>query len=155
MDTMAQLIAHLVGDYMLQSDWAAAEKTKKSLAALMHVLTYMVPFLILTRNPYTLAVIVGTHFVIDRWRLARYVCWAKNFLAPPHIERKTCGCLPNEGRCPDCGKSTWVRNLPWAECSGTGYGPDKPPFMAVWLMIITDNTMHLICNYLALKYIGV
>ena len=36
--TAAQLVAHAVGDYVLQSDWAATEKTKRSLAALVHVL---------------------------------------------------------------------------------------------------------------------
>lgn len=77
-----QLIAHAVGDYILQSDWMATEKTKRSLAALCHVLTYVLPFFFLTRDPKKLAVIMITHFVIDRWRLARFVVWAKNWLAP-------------------------------------------------------------------------
>lgn len=124
-----QVIAHLVGDYILQSDWMAAEKTKKNLAALAHVATYVLPFLFLTRSLPALAVIVGTHFVIDRWRLARYVCWAKNWLAP----------------------AGW--NKPWSECQKTGYTPDKPDFMAVWLLIIVDNTMHVVCNALALRWL--
>ena len=67
-----------MGDYLLQSEWMAREKTRRSLAALVHCLTYLLPFLLLTRNPYTLLVIGGTHFIIDRWHLARYVAWVKN-----------------------------------------------------------------------------
>ena len=78
MFTVDQLIAHGVGDYLLQSEWMAREKTKRSLAALVHSLTYLLPFLFITTNPLTLAVIGGTHFVIDRWHLARMVAWLKN-----------------------------------------------------------------------------
>ncbi|RLA29302.1 MAG: DUF3307 domain-containing protein, partial [Gammaproteobacteria bacterium] len=42
-----QLIAHAVGDFLLQSEWMAREKTKRSLAALVHCLTYILPFLLL------------------------------------------------------------------------------------------------------------
>lgn len=123
------VIAHLVGDYMLQSDWAATEKTKKTTTAISHVLLYTLPFLVLTRSPAALAFICGTHFVIDRWRLARYICWAKNWLAPPG----------------------W--NKPWAECQATGYTPDKPAWLAYPLLFVVDNTLHLICNALALTYL--
>ena len=34
--TADQLLAHAVGDYVLQSDWMATEKATKSLAALAH-----------------------------------------------------------------------------------------------------------------------
>ncbi len=132
-----QLIAHLIGDYFLQSDWMAVEKTKKNLAALAHVATYVVPFLFLTQSPVALAVIVGTHFVIDRWRLARYICWAKNWLAPRWID----------------DNGTMVRNIEWKHCTPTGYTQDKPLFLSVWLLIIVDNTMHILCNALALRYL--
>lgn len=122
-----QILAHLVGDYIIQSDWMANEKTKRSIAAAAHALSYALPFLFLTLDPLALAIIVGTHFVIDRWRLARFVCWAKNW--------------------------PWDRQA-WADCSGTGYHKDRPAWLAVWLLIIADNTMHLICNGLALKLVG-
>lgn len=125
--TADQLIAHAVGDYILQSDWMATEKTKRTLAGLAHVATYILPFLFLTLDPVALAFIAGTHFAIDRWRLARYVCWIKNWLG--------------------------TGNKPWAECKATGYTPDKPPWLAVWLLIITDNTMHVILNGIALAYL--
>jgi hypothetical protein len=125
-----QIVLHLVGDYVLQSDWMANEKTKKSLAAFAHAASYTLPFLLLTRSLLALAVIGGTHFVIDRWRLARYVVWAKNFFAP---------------------KGFWPP--PWKDCTGTGYPPDRPAWLAVWLLIIADNTMHLVLNGLALRFL--
>lgn len=128
MITGDQLLAHVVGDYVLQSDWMATEKTKRSVATLAHVLAYSLAFLPLTHDLRALAFIACTHFLIDRWRISRHVSWAKNFLAP---------------------RSGWPR--PWAECSVTGYAPDKPPFMSVWLMIIVDQAMHVACNGFALQ----
>jgi len=173
--TADQLIAHAVGDYILQSDWMANTKTQKSSAALAHVLTYFLPFLFLTTSWKALAVIIGTHFVIDRWRLARYVCWAKNFLAPkwivpivPLAQPLSGGSIKlNAGRAgvseddsEDNEQTTIakvskpIRNHPWSECSGTGYYKERPPFLAVWLLIAADNIMHVIINGLALKYLG-
>ncbi len=129
MVTANQIVCHLIGDYVIQSDWMASEKTKRSLPALLHVLCYGLVFLVLSPSWTALAVIVGTHFLIDRFRLIRYVCWAKNFLGPRGA------------------------NKPWAECKGTGYDPDKPAWLTVWLMIITDNILHIVINALALAYL--
>jgi len=126
MITADQLVAHAVGDYILQSDWMATEKTKQNAAAAAHAFTYTLPFLFLTRSPAALAVIMGTHFVIDRYRLARYVVWAKNWLGP---------------------------NKPWAECSATGYPADRPAWLTVWLLIIADNVLHVLINGIALRYL--
>jgi hypothetical protein len=127
MITADQLVAHAVGDYILQSHWMANEKTKRSTAALCHVATYALPFLLLRPSAAALTVIVGTHFVIDRWRLARFVCWAKN------------------RPCPGA--------RPWAECSATGYPSECPPWLAVWLLIIADNVMHVLINGAALRWL--
>ena len=78
MFTADQLVAHAVGDYILQSHWMATEKTKQHFAAVAHALTYTLPFLLITQSPAALAVICGSHFLIDRYRLARFVVWAKN-----------------------------------------------------------------------------
>jgi hypothetical protein len=146
--TADQLLLHIVGDYVIQSDWMATEKTKRSLAALAHVVTYAIPFLLLTRSAAALAVIVGTHFVIDRWRLARYVCWTKNWLAPAKW------CLACDRWGGECHETHQVpRNPPWAECAGTGYSVDRPAWLATWLMIIVDNTMHVAINGAALRWL--
>lgn len=126
MITADQLVAHAVGDYILQSDWMANEKTKQNAAAAAHAFTYTLPFLFLTTSPAALAVILGTHFVIDRWRLARYIVWVKNWMGP---------------------------NRPWSECVATGYPADRPAWLTVWLLIIADNTLHVLCNGLALNYL--
>lgn len=126
MITADQLVAHAIGDYILQSDWMAQEKTKRTVAALAHVTTYALPFIAFGASPWALAAIAGSHFVIDRWRLARYLVWAKNWMGP---------------------------NKPWADCVGTGYPPERPPWMAVWLLIIADNILHVLCNGLALRYL--
>ena len=147
--TADQLLAHAVGDYVIQSDWMASEKTKKNVAALAHALTYTLPFLLLTTSGLALLVICGTHFIIDRWRLARYVCWAKNWIGLPRREPAKVG---ENGLV--VSPETWVLpNRPWAECRGTGYSPQKPDWLAVWLLIIADNVMHVACNGAALKWL--
>jgi hypothetical protein len=128
--TAAQFIAHGVGDYILQSQWMADNKTKHSTAALAHVATYILPFLLLTHSPLALVVIGGTHFLIDRFRLARYLCWLKN------------GPLMR-----------WHGGLVWKRMTATGYQDAVPAWMAVWLFIICDNLCHILLNGLALAYI--
>jgi hypothetical protein len=139
--TADQLALHVLGDYVLQSDWMASEKVKRSIAALAHVVLYTLPFLSLTQSPIALAVILGSHFIIDRWRLARYVVWAKNFLAPKWIR-------VGEGEA-----TRLVRNLPWEECKGNGYDPQRPAWLTTWLMIAADNLMHVLCNAAALRWL--
>lgn len=123
------LLTHLVGDYLIQSDWMAQNKTKRWWPAWVHALVYGLPFLFVTQSPAALAVIVGTHAVIDHYRLARYVVWAKNFLGPRSSVR------------------------PWKECEATGYPPDMPVWLSTWLMIIVDNTIHLLINVAAVKWL--
>lgn len=119
--TADQLVAHAIGDYVLQSDWMANEKTKRSVAAGVHAATYTLPFLFITTSLSALFVIVVTHFAIDRWRLARYVCWLKNFLQPGFQRIRTCSCGPEETCGVGCGVPVpeVVHNHPWSECSGT------------------------------------
>lgn len=116
------VLAHLAGDYLLQSDWMATEKTKRWWPAIAHALAYGIPFLLVTRSIPALAVIVGTHAVIDRYRLARHVVWAKNHLAPAG------------------------HNPPWRDCTATGHPVDRPVWLTTWLLIIADNTIHLAIN---------
>jgi len=123
-----QIIAHFVGDYILQSDWMVREKTRRWLAALIHVIFYTLPFLFLTTNPVTLAIIAGTHMVIDRYRLARHLIWIKNY--------------------------PWPGSKPWVECKETGFDDNVPKYLSAWLLIIVDNTVHILINGAAISYIG-
>jgi hypothetical protein len=161
--TAGQMVAHLFGDYVIQSDWMASEKTKNSMAAAAHAVTYAIPFLFITQSWKAMAFIVMTHFVIDRWRLARYVCWMKNFLAPRWINVKLSPGAPaspeyerlrKRAKANDRGElEISIRNHPWSACAGTGYHRDKPMWMSVWLMIIADNCLHLVCNAFAIGWL--
>lgn len=124
------LLAHLVGDYVLQSHWMATRKTTEWWPAIAHGLTYTLPYVLVTQSPLALLVIASTHIVIDRYRLAKHVSWAKNQMGP----RDT--------------RPTWVD----AKANG-GYSKETPVWMSTWLMIITDNTLHLLINTLAVLYL--
>ena len=121
---MEQLILHLIGDYVTQSDWMANEKTKRFLPAFIHATVYSLPFLLIASLPAWL-IIYGTHFLIDRYRLARYVVYTKEYLSPSI----------------------------YYPITATGYSNDKPLWLSVWLMIVCDNTMHLLINYIVIKYL--
>ena len=158
---MIQLKLHLIGDYILQSDWMAQNKTKRSWPALCHAFVYSLPFLLLTQSPAALAVIFGTHFLIDRFRLARYVVWAKNATLQPwwfmvmatekEIEQLEAlaagGCELSKASL--LAREKWL----WSNCSATGYPSDAPPWLAVWLLIAADNTLHLAINYAAIRWL--
>lgn len=120
--TADQLLAHAVGDYILQSHWMATQKTKRSLAAAVHAVSYTLPFLFLTQSVAALAVICCTHFLVDRFRLARFVVWYKNGYA-----------------------------FAGAPVTATGYRDDVPAWLSVWLLIAADNIIHVIINGIALK----
>lgn len=174
----ALVLTYILGhfsDYVIQSDWMANEKLKKHTAALVHALVYTLPFLLVTTSWQALVVICVSHFLIDRYRLARYVCWAKNFLAPPDTggsdrvvllsgrevyarevpesERPTV--LTRDGKKVSEVYTRWWR--PWRECDKTGYPNDrhaKVPWMTTWLMIKADNNLHQLINFFAVYYLG-
>jgi hypothetical protein len=158
-------LAHLFGDYVVQSDWMAADKLHDPLAAAAHAATYAACFLPVTRNPRAIAVIGLSHFVIDRWRLARYVCWVKNQAAPARYRypwshaRKTGYHDETEHNVETLrtrvGTSTDMASITQAlresREPGPCAAPAKPAWLAVWLMIIADNTIHLAINRWALR----
>jgi hypothetical protein len=42
----------------------------------------------------------------------------------------------------------------WDDCKATGYPSATPQWLAVFLLIAADNTLHLAINYFALKFGG-
>src|SRR6266705_2933523 len=104
----------------------AVNKTKNNWAALIHAIAYTLCFVPLWLNhQWSGVVIFVSHFLIDRFSLAKYVVFAKNHLG---------------------------MNPSWADCRATGYPSSTPVWLAVWLLIVADNTLHLTINYLALRY---
>jgi hypothetical protein len=78
---MVQLLLHLWGDYIFQNDWMATNKVKNNLigylSCLIHCVLYSLPFLLIC-NVSQIGIIFITHFVIDKYRLAKYLCRLKN-----------------------------------------------------------------------------
>lgn len=127
---MKQALAHLWGDYVLQNHWEATQKVNHNLPAATHAIKYTACFLPLTRNWKALAVIGSTHYVLDRYRLAKHVSWLKNGIGVPAEYRYS-----------------------WGQAKrNSGYPADTPPWLSTWLMIITDNTIHMTINAAALEY---
>lgn len=154
--TPDQLLAHAVGDYVLQSDWMAVEKTKHRAVALVHALAYSLPFLLLHPSLNAWVLIVLTHALIDHYRFARYVVYAKEWLFDP---RALLWLYGEQWRLRVGARfgleSPWKDSphpKPFVECP-TGYDPDKPAWLAVWLLIITDNVMHVLINAYAFRYL--
>lgn len=163
---MTELLAHLFGDYVLQSHVMATRKTSSLAWALIHATFYTLPFLFLTHSPVALAVILGTHALIDRFAVARRWCEFYGVGFPGLWWRtKTCECghdlkshifsimtvegtggppIRSErticGETADCGCDT-PRPLPF---------PVPPPVLGMVLIIVVDNAMHLLINHIAL-----
>jgi len=145
---MEQLLLHTIGDYWLQSDWMALNKSKKTLNCLVHCVVYTSLFLFLTTSIWALSFIFLTHFLIDRFPIIvrKLIYWKNHF---------------------PCGYPEWDL------CASTGYyddspyNPKKPSsdmvkkmgaprhfFITIWLYIVSDNLLHLLCNFIALKYLA-
>lgn len=120
------IIAHLVGDYLIQNKWMAVEKTSRLWPAVVHGVTYTLPFLFITQSWLALLVICVTHIVIDRYRLPKYFIWAKNQLAPRQMRPKEVGATGDD---------------------------DSPVWLSTWLLIIADNTIHLLINIAAIMWL--
>ena len=121
------LLAHLVGDYVLQSHVMATRKLASWRWAAIHAAVYSIPFALLlslaapTRALPALLVVGGTHAVIDRLGVARRWCqWYG--VGHPGL---------------------------WAAKEGFE-GP--PPHIGAWLGIIVDNTFHLLINAAAVAW---
>ena len=126
----AALLAHLVGDYLLQNDWIANRKTQSWRVAALHGLLYTLPFMLVTQSWAALAVIASTHVVIDRLRLVKHLIWLVNAASP----------------------RSWRYAWPEAR-DNMGFKADKPVWMAFWLMVVIDNTTHMLINVGAIKWL--
>jgi len=69
---MNWIFAHLIGDFIIQTDWMAFNKKKNSLACAIHVVVYMIPFLLCGLQWWQLLLIAVQHFAQDR---TRFVTW--------------------------------------------------------------------------------
>lgn len=121
-------ILHLVGDYLTQNDWMAQNKTKVSIIAATHAFIYSAPFLFLFHNPNGKTNYYWLIIIVSHFFIDRFRL-----------------------------ATYWIKLINWNWSSiNFGYADDKPSFMSTWLMIIIDNTFHILFNslsiYLAYKY---
>lgn len=137
---MEQLLCHLFADYWLQNDWMALNKKKHFWIALVHSIIYTIPFLLLTKSILALSVICITHAIIDYTRIVEMFNRIKNW---KFDEDECCLFIPDNY----IGKSFSQYNFKLRD----GYN-GRPFAIRVWLIIIQDNILHLIINYLSIKY---
>jgi len=144
---MTQILVHLWGDFVLQSDWMALNKSKRSFNCLIHVLIYTSFFLLLTTSWKALLVIGGTHFLIDRFPIiVKRLIWLKNHLNPQfsYVPFKYCNIT---------GYFDDLTNAKTPKKEIKQYGTPRLFSVTIWLCIITDNLFHLTINYFAIKYL--
>lgn len=148
---MEQLLCHIFADYLTQSDWIALNKSKRTVPCLVHVLLYTAAFLIITTSWKTLLIIGAVHFILDRFPvIIRRLIWVKNHINPkfqyvPFDKCNVTGYYDNV--------QNEAANKPFVTESINGFTP-RLNSVTIWLYIITDNFLHLLTNYLAIKYLG-
>lgn len=85
------LIAHLVGDYLLQIGWMAGNKTKNWLATLTHSAVYTLTVAVLAAffingfSPWGFVLIFVSHAIIDRRFITTF--WVTTIMTTPESER--------------------------------------------------------------------
>jgi hypothetical protein len=79
-------MAHFLGDFIFQNDFMAAGKKKSNWICLLHIVTYLIPFLFCGLAPWQLILIGIEHYAQDR---TNFVVWFMNlkgsklFAQPP------------------------------------------------------------------------
>lgn len=133
---MEQLLCHLFSDYWLQNDWMAVNKKKYFLIALVHAIVYTIPFLLLTKSLLALSVICITHAIIDHTDIVYKLNQIKNW----DFRQDNYAFLDSQIELGEI----------MAPVKDGYFG--RPFAVRVWLIIIQDNILHLIINYLSIKY---
>lgn len=173
---MPELIAHLFGDYVVGQDhWMAGAKASSWRAAAAHALLYTLCFLFVTRSPLAILVILSTHFVIDRYRLAKHWCdfWGvgkPGLIANGRFARwvDRLDARDADARATEAYEAKlayWLVNFklgvqtlaerphPGGPIGPRGVAGPAPDWLAAWLMIIVDNSAHLLINHLAIAHL--
>lgn len=119
---MIQLFLHLLGDFFLQNDWMAVNKSKYNklgwLTCSLHCLLYSIPFGLYYHSWPVFLLILLSHFLVDKFSIAKYI----------------------------------TRFVNWNWKTDLGFSEDRPPFLTVWIHIIRDNSIHIAGNYLIIQH---
>jgi hypothetical protein len=142
-------LCHFIGDFWLQSDWMALNKNKKTWNCLVHVLIYTSVFLLITTSWKALLFIGVTHFIIDRWPflLKRLIWWKNHFPLGEYPHWNYCN---STGYYDDSPYNTFKASGKIKEDMDRYWGTPRHFFITIWIYITIDNTLHLLCNLIAL-----
>lgn len=143
------VLGHFVGDYLLQNNWIALNKSKKWLPCLTHILIYTLAICVATWafNPWWILVVVLSHLPIDRWSLAeKWLKFTKGRTLEGFIKSKQT-VIKN-----DQIGGTLVHNEPCTAMDSLQAG------FSTFVYIVVDNTFHIllmVAGMYLLKFIGV
>ena len=115
---MEQLLLHLFGDFIVQNDWMALNKKENSLKGLSACFIHCLTYSL----PF---------FLLTNWLGVLFIFLTHFIFDSSHIVSYF---LMYKNGAKD------INNF--------GYNKERPFALTIWLNIITDNTIHLILNYI-------
>ena len=120
---MEQLILHGIGDYLFQTDYQALNKKKKGIVGFYACFCHCLTYSL----PF---------LFIGNWKSVLAI-----FISHFIIDRTQI--------------VAWLIAMKNGEktIENFGFNKEKPFAVSIWLYIITDNLIHIICNYLSIKYL--
>jgi hypothetical protein len=127
-----QLLAFLVGEFFLRSYDMEQRKDTVTWVAFYHAMWATIPFLFILGFTWSALVpfllLLVSHALIDRYRLARIIIVIKNYMFPFALKAPSSG---GEIILPD---------------HDTGYPVNTPIGLAAALFIVSDVILHLLVN---------
>ncbi len=153
--TFLGLLAHLIGDYVLQNHMMANKKTIPTAEgwrwATLHAVLYSIPFLCFVPLLGTL-IIGGTHLIIDHYRLASYWCEFWGIGCTGTLSTRL---LLEENEHPEKLEDGAIAAVRYADGHVhkrlIGVLP-APPYLRAWLGILVDNIAHICINTAVIAY---
>lgn len=139
------LLGHLTGDFLLQNEWMAMNKSKNTgegwLAAFVHcfIYTWVICLFTWTFDWYWFVAVFCSHFFIDKFKLAEYYM---------HY-------IKGKGMKDYVNKEVWKDNLVYTKIDKiplNRYDMLEGGFTSI-VYTLTDNTMHLLLMWSAYKLI--
>lgn len=74
MINLPYILAHFIGDFLLQSDWQAINKKKSNYICFIHICLYMLPFLLVEITWVQFLLIGVQHYIQDRSKFISWYC---------------------------------------------------------------------------------
>lgn len=74
MFNISYILAHFIGDFLLQNDWMAVGKKKNSFICTVHVTLYILPFFLTELSLLQISLIYIQHWIQDRTTFIKWWC---------------------------------------------------------------------------------